>query len=51
MVTVRFIQNATPAELLEIAKEIYKEEIKLVKSSFLLFKNDFKFQLGFKVVV
>ena len=26
-------------------------EVKNVKSSFLLYKNDFKFQLGFKVIV
>ena len=30
---------------------IYKVNPQSVKSSFLLYKNDFKFQLGFKVVV
>ena len=29
----------------------YISRFKCVKSSFLLYKNDFKFQLGFKVVV
>ena len=28
-----------------------KDEVKNVKSRFLLYKNDFKFQLGFKVIV
>ena len=35
----------------ETKKRQLKVEVKNVKSSFLLYKNDFKFQLGFKVVV
>ena len=35
----------------EIKKPHSKSEVEVVKSRFLLYKNDFKFQLGFKVVV
>ena len=35
----------------EIKKPHCKSEVEVVKSSFLLYKNDFKFQLGFKVLV
>ena len=38
-------------KLITIKKPQLKVEVKNVKSSFLLYKNDFKFQLGFKVVV
>ena len=36
---------------LSIKKPQLEVEDKIVKSRFLLYKNDFKFQLGFKVVV
>ena len=37
--------------MIKIKNPNYEVEVKNVKSRFLLYKNDFKFQLEFKVVV